>query len=251
LAGDVIIVDTTAAATFSQSGSVVSVIENGTTIGALTFATAAQALVAASTPGALVNGMPCFVAGTRISAERGEVPVEELCVGDRVQVVGTASSSRPITWIGWRTVNCTRHPDPQQVWPVRIASGAFGPGRPVRDLYLSPNHAVYFGDVLIPVKHLINGSTIAQSPVDEVSYYHVELLRHAVLLAEGLPAESYLDIGDRPNFANSGGPVALHPDFASRMWDAAGCAPLVVTGPALEAARRWVNGLAGRTILAA
>jgi hypothetical protein len=195
--------------------------------------------------------MPCFVAGTRISAERGEVAVEELRVGDRVQVIGAASSSRPIMWIGWRTVDCTRHPDPQQVWPVRIAAGAFGPGRPVRDLYLSPNHAVYFGDVLIPVKHLTNGATIAQSPVDEVTYYHVELPQHAVLLAEGLPAESYLDIGDRPNFANSGGPVALHPDFASRVWDAAGCAPLVVTGPALEAARRWVNGLAGRTILAA
>lgn len=72
-----------------------------------------------------------------------------------------------------------------------------------------------------------------------------------MLLAEGLPAESYLDIGDRSNFANAGDPVALHPDFASRIWDAAGCAPLVVAGPALDAARLWVNALAGRTILAA
>jgi hypothetical protein len=134
---------------------------------------------------------------------------------------------------------------------VRIEAGAFGPGRPVRDLYLSPNHAVYIDDVLIPAKHLINGSTIAQAPVDEITYYHVELPCHAVLLAEGLPAESYLDIGDRSNFANAGDPVALHPDFASRIWDAAGCAPLVVAGPALDAARLWVNALAGRTILAA
>ena len=65
------------------------------------------------------------------------------------------------------------------------------------------------------------------------------------LLAEGLPAESYLDTGDRGNFANGGGAVALYPDFASRVWDAAGCAPLIVTGPALEAVRRWVDALAG------
>ncbi len=107
---------------------------------------------------------------------------------------------------------------------------------------------MYIDDVLIPVKHLINGTSIVQVPAEQVAYYHVELPRHAVLLAEGLPAESYLDTGDRANFANGGGPIALYPDFASRIWDAEGCAPLVVTGPALDAARRWVNGLAGRAV---
>ncbi len=76
-----------------------------------------------------------------------------------------------------------------------------------------------------------------------MTYYHVELPAHGVLLAEGLPAESYLDTGDRTNFANGGGPIALHPDFASRVWEAEGCAPLVVTGPVLDATRRWVNAL--------
>jgi hypothetical protein len=135
---------------------------------------------------------------------------------------------------------------------VRISAGAFGPGRPCRDLWLSPDHAVYVADVLIPMKHLINGEaspsgltrgTIAQVPRDTVTYYHVELPAHGVLLAEGLPAESYLDTGDRTNFANGGGPIALHPDFASRVWEAEGCAPLVVTGPVLDATRRWVNAL--------
>jgi len=64
------------------------------------------------------------------------------------------------------------------------------------DLRLSPDHALYIGEVLIPVKHLINGSTIVQVPCDEVTYYHVELPKHSVLLAEGLAAESYLDGGD-------------------------------------------------------
>ncbi len=131
---------------------------------------------------------------------------------------------------------------------MRIAVGAFGHSRPSRELLLSPDHAVYIGEVLIPVKHLVNGSSIEQVPVDHVTYYHVELPRHAVLLAEGLAVESYLDTGDRGNFVNGRGPVALYPDFASRQWEAEGCAPMVVTGPALVAARRWVNGLAGLAV---
>jgi len=87
------------------------------------------------------------------------------------------------------------------------------------------------------VKYLINNDTIAQVPVAEVTYYHVELPRHEVLLAEGLPVESYLETGDRASFANGGAPLRLHPEFASRTWEACGCAPLVVSGPRLEAVR--------------
>ncbi len=49
----------------------------------------------------------------------------------------------PIIWAGQRYVDCVRHPKPLQVWPVRIAAGAFGPGRPHRDRWLSPDRAVY------------------------------------------------------------------------------------------------------------
>ncbi len=46
-----------------------------------------------------------------------------------------------------------------------------------------------------------------------VTYWHVELDAHDILLAEGLPAESYLDWGDRP-FFTEGSDHALHnPDF--------------------------------------
>ena len=36
-----------------------------------------------------------------------------------------------------------------------------------------------------------------------VTYCHIELRRHDVLYAEAMPAESYLDTGDRRNFENS------------------------------------------------
>jgi hypothetical protein len=102
---------------------------------------------------------------------------------------------------------------------------------------LSPDHAVFVGGVLIPVKLLVNGVTITQVPVERVTYCHVELAEHDVLLAEGLPAESYLDMRDGSNYAHRAGAMRLVPDYAARMWEAFGCAPLIVTGPELVAAR--------------
>ena len=72
---------------------------------------------------------------------------------------------------------------------VRVRAGAFGSGRPTRDLWLSPDHAVLIGDVLIPVKYLINALSIDHVPVGTITYYHVELDAHDVLLAEGAAAE--------------------------------------------------------------
>jgi hypothetical protein len=192
-----------------------------------------------------VEAAPCFCPGTLIETDRGAVPVERLAVGDAI--LTATGQIRSIVWIGYRHLNCRRHPKPKKVWPVRVATGAFGDNLPHRDLWLSPDHSVYIDDVLIPIKHLINGTSIAQVPVDQVTYYHVELPQHDVLLAEGLPAESYLNTGDRSKFANGGGATALHPDFSARAWDIAltwealGCAPLIVTGPELVAVRQRVN----------
>jgi microcystin-dependent protein len=177
----------------------------------------------------------CFRAGTRIATPDGDVAVQALSVNGHVCLAhgGTAA----IVWVGRRRVNCMRHRRPHSVWPVRIAPGAFGRGVPRRDLWLSPDHAVLLDDVLVPVKHLIDGEWIVQVPVNEVMYFHIELPRHGVLLAEGLSVESYLEAGDRANFGNGGESLRLHPDFSSRSWEAHGCAPLVVAGPRLAAVR--------------
>jgi hypothetical protein len=55
---------------------------------------------------------------------------------------------------------------------------------------------------------------------------------------------------DGSKYANRPGPVRLYPDHAARMWDAFGCAPLIVTGPKLAAARALVARFA-RPALAA
>ncbi len=186
----------------------------------------------------------CFRAGTRIRVTGGKVAVEELCIGEPVLVLAPDGClmPRPIVWIGNHSVDCRRHPNPHLVWPVRIRAGTFGPDAPCRDLFLSPDHAVFADGALIPVKYLINGDSIEQVPMDDVIYFHIELQEHSVLLAENLATESYLDTGDRTKFSNGRKQSTLFPDSAARMWEAAGCAPLVVTGATLEAARRRING---------
>ncbi len=184
---------------------------------------------------------PCFAAGTMIRTARGEVPVEALVLGDSVLTV--TGDQLLIHWIGHRAVDCARHLRPESVLPVRIAANAFGPGLPERALTLSPDHAVFAEDVLIPVKHLINGASIVQVPVDRVTYYHVELSEHAILFAAGLPAESYLDTGDRRDFENGGSAMTLRPSWGMEARDvtfiheALGAAPLCVTGAAVDRVR--------------
>ena len=92
---------------------------------------------------------------------------------------------------------------------IRVAAAAAASGR------VAGSCAV-FRRVLIPVRYLVDGQQIAQLNRETVTYWHVELDRHDVILADGLPVESYLDTGDRSNFVNGGDAIALYPDFSSR-----------------------------------
>jgi autotransporter passenger strand-loop-strand repeat protein len=173
--------------------------------------------------------MACFAEGTRIATARGLVAIERLRAGDAV--VTHAGAVRPVVWLGHRRVSCRRHPRKADVQPIRIGAHAFGLGRPQRDVLLSPDHAVFAEGVLIPVRYLLNDATVRQDDVESVAYWHVELDAHDVLLAEGLPAESFLDTGNRAAFANGGTMVQADPHFARDVWTRAGCAPLVTAGP--------------------
>ena len=127
---------------------------------------------------------------------------------------------------------------------------AFGVGKPNADLFLSPDHSVFFNGSLFPVRSLGNGTIIAQERTNKVTYCHVELLEHDVIVAQGLSCESNLNIGDRSHFGNCDRVVHLLPDLAPALitcmafWDACGCAPLIVCGPELDAVRSFVNAQA-------
>jgi hypothetical protein len=185
--------------------------------------------------GTNAQAVACFAAGSLIATIAGAQAVERLRVGDRLRLADGGAA--PVIWIGSRRVACALHPRPWDVHPVRIRQGAFGENLPLRDLVLSPDHAVALAGGLIPVRYLINDATVVQEAVHRIEYWHVELERHAMLLAEGLPAESYLDTGNRAAFANGGAAIDLHPRFARLLRDARACAPLAMAGPILVNAR--------------
>jgi len=187
--------------------------------------------------GTLVTEAPCYVAGTTILTERGEVPVESLRPGDRV--ITAARRLAPVRWVGRMRVDLARHPSPQHAQPIRIAANAFSSGVPCRDLLVSPDHALLAEGVLIPARRLVNGASIrAETALDTVTYVHVELDCHDLLLAEGLAAESYLDTGNRGLFSNAVGPLRTHPAVARRIAEARACAPQQLDPAAHVALRR-------------
>jgi hypothetical protein len=138
---------------------------------------------------------PCFARGTRLLTPHGYRAVEFLAPGD--PVVTATGARRAVRWIGRRVIDLGRSFG-CDAFPVTISPHAFGPGKPARAVKLSPSHAVYAQGVLVPAMHLVNGATITQAKKPAaVTYYHIELDRHDLLLADGLPCESYFDAGNR------------------------------------------------------
>ena len=182
-----------------------------------------------------VDTQVCYTAGTRILTDRGEIAVEDIAAGDLVVTLdGDTQALKPVKWVGHRRLDLTTHRKPESAAPIRIVRDAFADNQPHRDLVVSPDHGILIDGQLVPAKLLINGTTITQDrSVKTVTYHHVELDRHAILLAEGLPAESYLDTGNRAFFANAGLALVLHPEFEVnanlKCWENDSCAPLAVT----------------------
>jgi hypothetical protein len=71
----------------------------------------------------------------------------------------------------------------------------------------------------------------------------VELPRHDVILAEGLPVESYLDTGNRAIFENGGLPLRLHPDLGegSGAREQGSCVPFVSDPAVVEPVWRMLS----------
>ena len=206
-AGDTVTLDTgTHVLTVDQGGTPVFTMDN-------------IFLEAGATNGFVASGdiiqAVCYARGTMIRTPDGELPVEKLRPGKQVvTLVDGQEISQTVMWLGHRRIGLAGHPQPETVAPIRIQRDAFADGMPHRDLVVSPDHAIFVDGKLICARQLVNGTTIRQETGwTAVDYYHVELDRHAILIAEGLLAESYIDTGNRGFFANSGVPMVLHPDL--------------------------------------
>ncbi len=152
--------------------------------------------------GTLVTGASsvCYCRGTLILTAAGEVPVEELAVGDQVKTLSGAM--KPIVWIGCGRDLVTR--SNKLARPVIVRRGALADNVPHRDLYLTHGHALLLDGALIPVENLVNHRSIVWDETARVvEYYHIELADHDVVLANGAPAESYYDANNRAQFHNT------------------------------------------------
>ncbi|MFW2545141.1 Hint domain-containing protein [Primorskyibacter sp. 2E107] len=154
-----------------------------------------------SANGATAN-VACFGPDTRITTENGDVLVQDLKVGDSLVTADGATArvhwlsviSRP-TAIAGRSLDA-----------VRIRAGALGNGLPQSDLTVTADHGMILEGLVINASALVNGTTIDFVPLAElgqrVTYYHIETEGHDVILANGAPAETFVDVAGRQGFDN-------------------------------------------------
>ena len=219
------------------------------------------------------NNFVCFLRGALIETPDGERRIEDLKIGDRIATVSGAAKT--IVWIGSGRARL----QPWSVKPVVVRAGALEGGAPKRDLRLTEGHCLLIDGVLVPVGTLVNGRSIVwDDEAVEVEYFHLEVAGHDVAIADGAPAETYRNDGNRryflagevgseerltePNELAPYAPIVSHGDEHGRIWrkvsERAGRAPtttdadlhLLADGERVEpestAENRYVFTLRGR-----
>jgi hypothetical protein len=139
-----------------------------------------------------IENIICFADGTQIETPYGPRPIESLEPGDLI--LTRDHGPQPLVWVGSRTVcGLAEHA------PVEFAPGSIGNDAALR---VSPQHrmlvddfraAIYFGDeeIIVAADFLVNDDTITRAPVQSVTYYHLLLEEHQLVMASGVWSESY------------------------------------------------------------
>jgi len=175
----------------------------------------------------------CFAQGTLIETSAGDVPVENLKVGDKIRTLD--NGFQDIRWAGVMTIEPLALLQNPKLRPIRITAGALGNGLPRRDLLVSRQHRILvssriaeriFGmqEVLVPAIKLTELPGIhVDEAVTQVSYHHFLFEQHEVVFSEGAASES-LFTGPE---ALKSVPVAarneilsLFPELAAKTYDA-------------------------------
>ena len=155
----------------------------------------------------------CFFPGTLIATPSGERKVEELDIGDLVSVGDSGDvvgrkfvRAVSVKWIGRQTVSTLFGPA-DRLMPVRFAAGSLQGGLlPHSNLTITADHAMLVDGVLCEAGALVNGTTITRVPLsgfgESYTVYHVETEAHEIILANGAPAETFIDNVSRRAFDN-------------------------------------------------
>lgn len=150
----------------------------------------------------------CFGSGARVATPQGSAYVEALCIGDAILTHDGRAVA--VKWVGRQTLV----PRFSRLRMIRVAEGALGDGLPLRDLVLTADHALMLDGVLVNAGALVNGTTVIEVAAADlpgrVTVYHIETETHDIILAEGTPAETFIDYVGRQAFDNYAEYVALY-----------------------------------------
>ena len=198
-----------------------------------------------------MTGAVCFALGTLISTANGEIPIEELNVGDLVQTFD--HGLQPLRWIGRRHLDARELSANNNLRPIRIQKEVMGGKNGIHDLVVSPQHRLLIAsrvaermferkEVLIAAKHLlgIKGVDIA-TDFENVTYFHILFDQHNIVYANGVLAESlYLGHQAQLSLSPSGRTEiqALFPEFASPSYLPISCRPIIGSRKAKKLALR-------------
>jgi hypothetical protein len=144
----------------------------------------------------------------KILTEKGNVLIENIKVGDKIVTKGkiynykfikqnTKLRVEPVIWIGkFNVVHLDKNSR-----PICIKKDAFSENCPFQDLYISPEHNLLLNGNMVVAYNIMNGNTIYQDiECTSVEYYHLECKCHCAIFANGVLAESYLDVNNRNVF---------------------------------------------------
>lgn len=144
--------------------------------------------------------LACFTPGTLIETLRGPCPVEQIACGDRL--LTRDSGYQPVRWVGRRDLTAGNLAANPALRPILIERGALGPGRPDRDMMVSPQHRVLLSggrtelvagesEVLAAAAHLVGHPGIRRVTVPGTSYIHFMFDRHEIVRSDGIWSESF------------------------------------------------------------
>lgn len=192
-------------ATISTTGDQVTIISNNVSYTlTVSLADSSEYLILAEDEDGslLLEAVVCFLPGSMIATPQGECAVETLRPGMSVLTFDQGVAiPKEIIWVGCQSVTVRPECPADASVPVRIFKDALEAGVPHHDLLVTPEHCLYFDGRFVPVRMLVNGITIAYAhEVRSYDCYHVETRDHAVIQANGLLTESYLNTGNRRHF---------------------------------------------------
>ncbi|MEL6206795.1 MAG: Hint domain-containing protein [Pseudomonadota bacterium] len=158
--------------------------------------------VAPATP-VFEDAFAALARGTLISTAEGPVAVEDLVPGILVET--TTSGPMPLLWVGSMTVYPEGTPGSggEAAGLTRLASDAFGFGRPALDLILGPRARVLYrssgcrplvgaDQAFAPARAFVDGDgVIPLAPVSPVRVYHLGFHGQQAVRANGMEIESF------------------------------------------------------------